>query len=76
MQVEEARVRTRQLQSFVAQTRRPFGDSGQGIEWRAVIRKLRDEQRWSLDRTHAILPYMISSKPTQLPDSFGGPEPR
>ena len=56
MQVEEACVRARQLQPFVAETRRPFGDPREGVEWGAVIRKLCDEQRWSFDRTHANPP--------------------
>jgi hypothetical protein len=62
MQIDKTRVRTRQLQPVIAEISSPFGDPREGVEWGAVIRKLCDEQRWSFNRTHPILPHLGSLK--------------
>src|SRR4029077_7173058 len=74
MKVEEARVRARQLQPFVAKARRPFRDPSEGVEWRAVTRKLCDEQRWSLDCTHPILLIIVPCSFAQSGRRFPHPQ--
>ena len=56
VEVEEAGVRARELQPLIAEACRPLGDRRETVKRRPIARKLRDEQRRSFDRAHAIPP--------------------
>jgi len=56
-QVDQPRVPTGHLHAFVPTIGSPFGDAVPRVEGRFVACKLRQKQRWSLDRFHGGPPF-------------------